>query len=237
MNDLEILNLNATQNFLQSSVQLTFFEGTKILLLALLFGIYLKLIYSKFGITYSSKNNFGNTILLTIISVASLVAVVKTSLALSLGLVGALSVIRFRTAVKEPYNLGFLLFAICVAISIGASQFIFTILISIFGTIAIILGFRSVTYRKGNKDRNNADDIDTIHITIPKRSSIDEIEKIIGEKAIYFSLISLDEEDGQNIEMIFNLKLHSYEDLIFIKELIFKKFPGSSFRFYNSPSI
>ncbi len=235
MNDLEILNSNATQNFLQTSIQLTFFEGTKILLLALLFGLYVKLIYSKFAITYSSKNNFGNTILITIVSVASLVAVVKTSLALSLGLVGALSVIRFRTAVKEPYNLGFLLFSICVAIAIGASQFVFTILILIFGTIAVILGFRSATYKKGNK--NNADDIDSIHITLPNGSLIDEIEKIIGEKTIYFSLISLDQEDGQNIEMIFNIKLNSYKELVMIKKQIFEKYPGASFRFYNSPSI
>ena len=237
MNDIGISDLNATQNLLQTSVQLTFFEGTKILLLALIFGIYLKFIYSKFGITYSSKNNFGNTILLTIISVASLVAVVKTSLALSLGLVGALSVIRFRTAVKEPYNLGFLLFAICIAISIGASQFIFTILISIFGTIAIVLGFKSATYKKGNKYSNNADDIDTIHITLPEKSLIDEIEKILIEKVIYFSLISLDEEDGQKVEMIFNVKLNSFKDLTLIKKRIFEKYPGSSFRFYNSPSI
>ena len=237
MNDLEIFDLNATQNLFQTSVQLTFFEGTKILFLALLFGIYLKLIYSKFGITYSSKNNFGNTILITIISVASLVAVVKTSLALSLGLVGALSVIRFRTAVKEPYNLGFLLFAICIAISIGASQFIFTILISIFGTVAIIQGYKSSTYRQGNKYNNNADDIDTLHITLPERSLIDEIEKIISERVIYFSLISLDEEDGQKIEIIFNVKLNSFEDLTLIKKRIFEKYPGSSFRFYNSPSI
>ena len=237
MNNLETFNLNAAQNYLQTSVQLTFFEGTKILFLALLFGLYIKLIYSKFGITYSSKNNFGNTILLTIISVASLVAVVKTSLALSLGLVGALSVIRFRTAVKEPYNLGFLLFAICIAISIGASQFIFTILISIFGTIAIVQGFKSATYIKGNKYSNNADDIDTIHITLPEKSSIDEIEKILSEKILYFSLISLDEEDGQNIDIIFNVKLENFEDLTLIKKLIFEKYPGSSFRFYNSPSI
>ena len=94
----------------------------------------------------------------------------------------------------------------------------------------------------GNKQKkrqkiNNADDIDTIHITLPERSLIAEIEKIIREKALYFSLISLDEEDGQNIEMIFNVKVCSYEDLILIKEQIFKRYPGASFRFYNSPSI
>ena len=66
---------------------------------------------------------------------------------------------------------------------------------------------------------------------------IDEIEKIISENAIYLSLISLDEENGQKIEIIFNVKLNSYEDLTQIKRNIFDKYPSSSFRFYNSPSI
>ena len=68
------------------------------------------------------------------------------------------------------------------------------------------------------KDRYNADDIDTIHITLPEGSLIDEIEKIISEQTKYFSLVSLDEEDGQKIEIIFNLKLNNFEDLNLIKK-------------------
>ena len=53
----------------------------------------------------------------------------------SLGVVGALSVVRFRTAVKEPYNLSFIPLAICVGISIGASQYTFAFLICFFGCL------------------------------------------------------------------------------------------------------
>ena len=72
------------------------------------------------GTKITGETSFGNTLLIVTISVASLVAVVKASLALSLGLVGALSVIRFRTAVKEPLNLSFILLAISLAIARAA---------------------------------------------------------------------------------------------------------------------
>ena len=133
--DPEIFN---NQAFFQASTSLTIREGITILLIALLYGLYLRFLYFKFAITFSSKVSFGNTLLIVIVSVASLVAVVKASLALSLGLVGALSVIRFRTAVKEPLNLSFILLAISLAIAIGASQYLFTFLIAVVGIYVFI---------------------------------------------------------------------------------------------------
>ena len=111
-------------NISSESIYLGFFEGFKILLLAFAAGLFIRYIYKKYSTNYSSKDDYGNTILIITLRVASLIAVVKSSLALSLGLVGALSVVRFRTAVKEPTNLGFLLFSICVGITIEHHNFI-----------------------------------------------------------------------------------------------------------------
>ena len=77
-----------------------------------LFGLLIRQVFYRYSNSMSSRRGFGNTLLMVTISTASLIAVVKSSLALSLGLVGALSVVRFRTAVKEPYNLAFILFSI-----------------------------------------------------------------------------------------------------------------------------
>ena len=67
------------------------------------------------------------------------ILIVKSSLALSLGLVGALSVIRFRTPVKEPEDLAFLFFAIALGIGYGALQIYITSLI--FVILIIIIWF------------------------------------------------------------------------------------------------
>ena len=110
MNKVTGLNLST------SSIPVSFGEGILILISSAIAGLIIRYFFYKYGDSMSSRKAFGNTILLITISVASLIAVVKSSLALSLGLVGALSVVRFRTAVKEPFNLAFILLAICIGI-------------------------------------------------------------------------------------------------------------------------
>ena len=76
-------------------------ESLITILFSVLAGLILRYLFTAFSNSFSSRLNLGNSILLITISVASLIAVVKSSLALSLGLVGALSVVRFRTAIKS----------------------------------------------------------------------------------------------------------------------------------------
>ena len=218
------------------SIELGFLEGFLILLISTLVGLYIKKIYNKYAITYSSRTAFGNTLLVLTISVSALIAVVKTSLALSLGLVGALSVIRFRSAIKEPFNLSVMLFAICTAIAIGASQFIFSFLILIFGTFAIIYSKNS--YMKSSRDNKSFDseDIDTISISLPFDSSLSDFYEILQKHTKFFSLISLDQNQKENMILVLNVKVLDQKDLIEIKEKIFAQYPNSSFSFYNSPS-
>ena len=218
-----------------TSTVLTFREGFTVLLISLIYGIYLRYLYCKYSITFSSKISFGNTLILVLISVASLVAVVKSSLALSLGLVGALSVIRFRTAVKEPYNLSFILFAICIAISNGASQYLFSFLIAIFGTVSIYLTFRS-SIKKAKGSKLSTDNIDTIYINLPIDSSLDKFKELVSDSTKYFSIISIDQKDGAPITLVINIKVENYDEIIKLKNNLFKDFPGANFKFYSSPN-
>lgn len=224
-------------NLSMASIQLNFFDGLNILIASFIIGLYIRFLYSRFSITYSSRASFGNTLLILTISVASLIAVVKTSLALSLGLVGALSVIRFRTAIKEPYNLSIMLFAICSAISIGASQFIFTLQIMFFGTFAIIYAYRS--YRSNNKKSTNAkvDDIDTIALEFPSGTTLAKIFNILSEETQYYSILTMDQSDNKSISLVVNVKIENQESLSHLKDNIFKECPGASFSFYNTPSV
>lgn len=78
--------------------------------------------YTRFGKSLSNRARFAQTLpILTLITVL-VISVVKSSLALSLGLVGALSIVRFRTAIKEPEELVFLFLAIGIGLGIGADQ-------------------------------------------------------------------------------------------------------------------
>ena len=229
------------ESFTPISIQLNFFEGINILFLALISGLYVRFLYLKFSLTFSSRVSFGNTLLVVCISVASLVAVVKASLALSLGLVGALSVIRFRTAVKEPFNLAFLLLTISMGISVGASQYLFTFLIAIFSFFSVLFSYLStknngIRLRQKRDSLFNFDEVDTLSITLPPNSSLDLLYVYLKKHTEYYSLLSLDQVDEEPISIVLRVNVTKNKSLSILKDDIFKEFPGSSFSFYNSPA-
>jgi len=111
----------------------------------------IKFIYENKSNSLSSKSQIGNIIPVLSSLTFLIILVVKSSLALSLGLIGALSIVRFRTPVKEPEELIYLFFSIAVGIGYGAGQIILTSFIS-FVIILIIWFFLS--YNKKNEYLN-----------------------------------------------------------------------------------
>lgn len=103
------------------------------LALAFGIGIFIFLIYKKTfaGVMYSSS--FGVTLVaLTMISTLVILAV-TSNVVLSLGMVGALSIVRFRTAIKEPLDIAFLFWSIAVGIVLAAGM----IPLAVFGSVSI----------------------------------------------------------------------------------------------------
>jgi hypothetical protein len=82
----------------------------------------LGLLYVRYGRSPSNRRAFAEHFLLISLTTAIIIVVVKSSLALSLGLVGALSIVRFRSAVREHEELAFLFVAIALGLSLGADQ-------------------------------------------------------------------------------------------------------------------
>jgi uncharacterized membrane protein YhiD involved in acid resistance len=88
------------------------------LLLALVVAWY----YERFGQSLSNRRKFAQLLPVLTLTTAIVISIIKSSLALSLGLVGALSIVRFRTAIKEPEELVFLFIAVAVGLGVGADQ-------------------------------------------------------------------------------------------------------------------
>ena len=93
-------------------------------------------VYFRYGKSLSNRRFFGGNFILISTTTVLLISIVKSSLALSLGLVGALSIVRFRAAIKEPEELAYLFLNIALGLGMGANQYAFTwfsfILISLF---------------------------------------------------------------------------------------------------------
>ena len=85
-------------------------------------GLSLNWVYSYYGTSLSNRKLLGQNLIIMAMTTMLIISIVKSSLALSLGLVGALSIVRFRTAIKEPEELTYLFLAIAIGLGLGANQ-------------------------------------------------------------------------------------------------------------------
>lgn len=134
-------------NFLAQVTAFSFTDMAISLLLAFAIGLFIFEVYRKTykGVMYS--RSFGIT-LVTLAMITDLAILTVTSnVVLSLGMVGALSIVRFRTAIKEPVDISYLFWSIVVGIMLGAGM----IPLAIFGSIFIGIVFIVLT-PKQDKD-------------------------------------------------------------------------------------
>ncbi len=103
-------------------------------------------LYAKYGTCISNRKKFASNFVLLTTTTTLIIMIVKSSLALSLGLVGALSIVRFRAAIKEPEELAFLFLAIAIGLGLGAGQLITTLIA--FTIISLIIFARHFFYKK-----------------------------------------------------------------------------------------
>jgi hypothetical protein len=92
------------------------------LTMAAVLSLALGVVYRRYGRSLSNRKRFASNFVTICMTTMMIITVVKSSLALSLGLVGALSIVRFRTAIKEPEELSYLFLAIAIGLGFGAGQ-------------------------------------------------------------------------------------------------------------------
>lgn len=130
-------------SFLESVTGFSLSEVLLAMLFAVIVGLFIFWVYKKTftGILYSS--GFALTLIgLTLVTTLVIIAV-TSNVVLSLGMVGALSIVRFRTAIKEPMEIVFLFWSIAVGIVIGAGMIPLAVLGSvIIGIILIVFANR-----------------------------------------------------------------------------------------------
>ena len=127
------------------------------------------------GVMYSK--NFNITIMLISTVTSMVMMIIGSNLALSLGMVGALSIIRFRSAIKDPKDIGFLFWGIGIGLSTGTGVYIIGILGSVFIAFLLFIFDRGI-YN------------DNCYLLIVKGNDInfEKIESIIKEHTSKFNL-------------------------------------------------
>ncbi len=126
-------------SFLENVTAVTPFDMVVGLLLAFGVGLFIFYIYKKTyaGVMYSSS--FGVTLIALTMITTLVILAVTSNVVLSLGMVGALSIVRFRTAIKEPMDIAFLFWSIAAGIVLAAGLIPLAVFGSVFIGIVLLL--------------------------------------------------------------------------------------------------
>jgi hypothetical protein len=164
------------------------------LIIGLLVSILIKTHYRKFGSTITNREEFSNIFPFILLTTILIITVVKSSLALSLGLVGALSIVRFRTPIKEPEELAYLFICIAAGLGFGANQTVLTLISILF----ILISVSVIRFKSRNKVEKNM--YLTIELSetqnIEKNEISKKINSILSEELKNFDLRQLDVKDN-----------------------------------------
>ena len=109
------------------------------LLLSAVFAAYIFFIYRSITRKTFYSKNFNISLIIMAIITAAIITTIQSNIVLSLGMVGALSIVRFRTAVKDPLDLGFLYWSISVGIICGAGLTVVAAVLCIIVTVVILI--------------------------------------------------------------------------------------------------
>jgi len=176
------------------------------LILAFILSFILAKLYIKYGTSISNRRKFAGNFILMTTTTTLIITVVKSSLALSLGLVGALSIVRFRAAIKEPEELAFLFLTIAIGLGLGANQ----VAVTLTGFIIIsLLIFGRHFYHEKEESQN-------LYLTISGKSkdlTLGKIVSVLKRNCTSAHLKRFDQAEDYVLEASFLVQFDSFENL------------------------
>lgn len=165
------------------------------LLISLLASVFILFIYRRTMRQVSFNRSFCVSLLLVCSISAMMVLTITSNLALSLGMVGALSIVRFRTAVKDASDTAFLFWAVAAGITAGAGFYLLTLIGCLFIGVICILSVALC---------DKLDNPFLLIIRSEEQETVKAVEETLSKKKLRFRLSSL-VESGSDTEMIYEL--------------------------------
>lgn len=172
----------------------------------------LSIIYNRYGQSISNRTQLSKVLMIVGLTTFIIISIVKSSLALSLGLVGALSIVRFRTAIKEPEELGYFFMAIAIGLGMGANQLLPTLIGFIILMLIVVLQHKS-----GNSSITQNLLIQLECDTDQKTAIIKDISDTVNANTTQVEVKRIKHEE-QSIAINFLVKVKSLENLNSINE-------------------
>jgi ABC-type multidrug transport system fused ATPase/permease subunit len=179
--------------------------------------------FMRFGSTFSNRAKFARVLPAIALTTVLVISIVKASLALSLGLVGALSIVRFRTPVKEPEELAYLFLAIAIGLALGADQWL--VGVSAVVLILLLLTARSL-FRPGARYPNLFMNVELGEVADAGKT-VQELLAVLTEHTTAVDLRRYDAHDGR-LQGTFYLDVADVDQLVGSQQALQARFPGAS---------
>ncbi len=195
-------------NFLEKVNSFSLLDACIVLALAFIVGLFIFVVYKKTysGVMYSK--GFGMSLIAMSMITSFVILAVTSNVVLSLGMVGALSIVRFRTAIKDPMDIVFLFWSLAVGIVLGAGLIPLAIIGSVFIGVIIAI-FANIKYT------------DTPYILAISCSELNAEARIRGivNKNTKKSLLKASTVTNYKIEYTYEVRIKNDSDNL-IKELM-----------------
>ena len=186
--------------------------------------------FERFGSTLSNRSEFAQVFPLIVLTTVLIITVVKSSLALSLGLVGALSIVRFRTPIKEPEELAYLFIAIGIGLGLGADQHLATVVAA-----AIILSVVAVL-RWSRRGREHTGLYLSVDWTDAAASPLEGLAEIVSSHVLAADLRRVDARDG-GYEVTYFVDVQGTEVVASMIDALQQRFPGLGVTFVDQNQL
>jgi len=203
-------------------------------------GVFLSILlrwhFKYFGSTLSNRDEFSQVCPFILLTTILIITVVKSSLALSLGLVGALSIVRFRTPIKEPEELAYLFIAIAMGLGLGADQRIPTL---VAGPLILIVMAVFKWSRKESKKKNLYLSLDWRENPGKTENFLTQFNRVIEKHVLISDLRRMDVREG-GLEATYFIDVENPDNLSKLVEDLQKTFSGIGITFIDQnqmPSI
>ena len=210
--------------FVNKTIQIDINGFILSLISSVILSLLVQIFYVRFSSTLSNRMNFSKNFVILATTTCIIIVIIKNSLALSLGLVGALSIVRFRAAIKEPEELVYLFLVIAIGLGCGAGQ-IKVITVGILTSLLIIYAYHLFLRQK----KIEHSEIINLGIIIEEDVKHDQITEIINElKSISNELIFISMSKTETITNInLDIRPKEFDEIIKITETIKQKFRKS----------
>lgn len=150
----------------------SFTEFVFSLILLVILTYVVKLIYIKRARTIGDKEYFASFFIIWTVSIFLIISVIKSSVVLSLGMVGALSIVRFRNAIKDTEQIMFLLFLIAISMALASNQYLYTII--------VVVTLLSIIYLRDLKKKATSHS-QYLYLKLSQKERLNEILERLGE--------------------------------------------------------